>query len=150
MVVMPILLNDEWHNVLSFRVSYLSTQEPPELKYVLYCETNFCTPVTKKSTVRERNQSVRIDYLPMDATANADRHCTTQESLLQAIQNRRLEMLHDGIVLLRKNTHYHAALHTQQLRQKFRWVVYYHSAYSPDLTSSDYHLFQHLKSFLGE
>ncbi|GBN51363.1 hypothetical protein AVEN_69094-1 [Araneus ventricosus] len=47
--------------------------------------------------------------------------------------------------LLHNHTHPHAVLRTQQLLQ-----VFDHPINSPDLSSSDYHLFQHMKRFLAK
>ncbi|GBL96472.1 hypothetical protein AVEN_10479-1 [Araneus ventricosus] len=56
-------------------------------------------------------------------------------------------MLRAGIMMLQGNAHHHAAMRTQQVLQQFRWEMFDHPAYSPDLAPSDYHLF--LKKFPG-
>ena len=38
---------------------------------------------------------------------------------------------------------------TTNLLQRFRWDVFEHPAYSPDLAPSDFHLFGHMKRWLG-
>jgi hypothetical protein len=43
----------------------------------------------------------------------------------------------------------HTAAATQNLITTFGWEQFDHPLYSPDLAPSDFHLFLHLKSFLG-
>ncbi|GBM18099.1 hypothetical protein AVEN_186800-1 [Araneus ventricosus] len=50
-------------------------------------------------------------------------------------------MLRVDIALLQGNAHHHAAMRAQQVLQQFRWEVFDHPAYSPDLALTDYHLF---------
>jgi histone-lysine N-methyltransferase SETMAR len=52
-------------------------------------------------------------------------------------------MLHD-------NARPHTVAATQDLIAAFGWEQFYHSPYSPDLASSDFHVFLHLKTFLGD
>ena len=58
-------------------------------------------------------------------------------------------MLSRGIGLLHDNARPHTAAATQELLENFGWEQLDHPPYSPDLAPSDYHLFLHLKSFLG-
>jgi histone-lysine N-methyltransferase SETMAR len=51
-------------------------------------------------------------------------------------------MLHD-------NARPHTATATQDLIATFGREPFDHPTYSPDLTSSDFHMFLHLKTFLG-
>jgi histone-lysine N-methyltransferase SETMAR len=51
-------------------------------------------------------------------------------------------MLHD-------NAHAHTAAATQDLIATFGWEQFNHPPYSPDLAPSDFHVFLHLKTFLG-
>jgi len=50
-----------------------------------------------------------------------------------------------GVVLLRDNARPHTAAHTQALLQKFRWDLFDHPPYSPDLAPNDFHLFSWMK-----
>jgi histone-lysine N-methyltransferase SETMAR len=52
-------------------------------------------------------------------------------------------------MLLHDNARPHAAARTQAMLQEFGWEVFEHPAYSPDLATSDFHLFPKLKEFLG-
>jgi hypothetical protein len=47
------------------------------------------------------------------------------------------------------NARLHTASATQNLITTFGWEQFDHLPYSPDLVSSDFHLFLHLKSFLA-
>ena len=51
--------------------------------------------------------------------------------------------------LLHDNARPHCAAHTQDLIASFKWEQMDHPLYSPDLAPSDFHLFLHLKKFLG-
>ena len=58
-------------------------------------------------------------------------------------------MLSAIILLLHNDTRPHSATQTQGLITSFKWEQMDHPLYSPDLVPSDYHLFLHLKKFLG-
>jgi hypothetical protein len=58
-------------------------------------------------------------------------------------------MLICGVVLLHYNACLHTAARTRALGEHFNWELFHHSPYSPDLTSSDYHLFTYVKNWLG-
>ena len=51
--------------------------------------------------------------------------------------------------LLHDNAWPHSAAQTQDLITSFKWEQMDHTPYSPDLAPSDFHLFLHLKKFLG-
>jgi histone-lysine N-methyltransferase SETMAR len=55
-------------------------------------------------------------------------------------------MLTSGVVLLQDNARPHTAARTQALLEHFNWELFDHPPYSPDLASSDYHLFTYLKN----
>ena len=52
-------------------------------------------------------------------------------------------MLTSGVVLL------HDTARPRALLQKFRWDLFAHPPYSPDLAPSDFHLFSRMKVWLG-
>jgi hypothetical protein len=58
-------------------------------------------------------------------------------------------MLSRGIVMLHGNARPHTTAATQDLIAKFGWEKFDHSPYSPDLSPNDFHVFLHLKTFLG-
>jgi histone-lysine N-methyltransferase SETMAR len=47
-----------------------------------------------------------------------------------------------------KDARLHTAAKTQDLIKIFGWEQIDHSSYSPDLATSDFHVFMHLKKFL--
>ena len=57
-------------------------------------------------------------------------------------------MLSATILLLHDEAWPHSA--AQDLIISFKWEQMYHPLYSPDLAPSDYHLFLHVKKFLGD
>ncbi|GBM72519.1 hypothetical protein AVEN_263464-1 [Araneus ventricosus] len=69
--------------------------------------------------------------------------------LCEAIRLKRPGMLNDGVILLHDNARPHTARKTQELLQKFKWEVWSHPPYSPDLAPSDYFLFPELKEHLS-
>jgi hypothetical protein len=52
-------------------------------------------------------------------------------------------------VLLRNNARPHAAARTNALIKLFKWEIFDHPSYSPDLAPSDYHFFTKMKVWLG-
>jgi histone-lysine N-methyltransferase SETMAR len=48
-----------------------------------------------------------------------------------------------------KDTRPHTAAKTQDLIKTFAWKQMYHPPYSRDLAPSDFHVFLHLKKFIG-
>jgi histone-lysine N-methyltransferase SETMAR len=57
-------------------------------------------------------------------------------------------MMTSGVVLLHDNDPLHTAAGTRALLEQFNWELSDHHPYSPDLASSDYHLFTCLKNWL--
>jgi histone-lysine N-methyltransferase SETMAR len=64
--------------------------------------------------------------------------------------NKRLGILTCGVVLLHGNTRPHTSTvaRTRALWEYFNWELFGHPPSSPDLASSDYHLFTYLKNWL--
>lgn len=90
-----------------------------------------------------------IDYLPRGATINAERYCEVLKKLRRAIQNKRRGKLSKTVFLFHDNARPHAARLTQDLLEGFKWDVFGHPPYSPDLAPSDFHLFPQLKQHLS-
>ena len=67
----------------------------------------------------------------------------------RSIQNKRRGLLTSGVVLLHDNARPHTAARTRTLLEQFRWDVFDHPPYSPDLAPSDFHLFTRMKAWLG-
>lgn len=90
-----------------------------------------------------------VDFMEPGTTITSQVYCETLSKLRRAIQNQRRGMLRSGIVLLHDNARPHTAARTIETIQKFRWEIFHHPPYSPDLAPSDYHLFLHLKNWLA-
>ncbi|GBO14369.1 hypothetical protein AVEN_18349-1 [Araneus ventricosus] len=58
--------------------------------------------------------------------------------------------LTSGVVLIHDNAHLHRAVVAQQLLEQFKWNVSDLPAYSPDLATSDFHLFSELTNWIGD
>jgi len=97
----------------------------------------------------DRKGILLIDFLERGLTINTDAYCETVRKIRQAIQNKRRGMLSSVIVLLHDNARPYTVARTAQLLQQFRWEVFDHPPYSPDLAPSDYHLFMHLQKWLA-
>ncbi|GBM43110.1 hypothetical protein AVEN_222166-1 [Araneus ventricosus] len=61
----------------------------------------------------------------------------------------RRAILTSGDVLIHDITRPHSVVVTQQLLEQFKWDVSDHSAYSPDLVTSDFYLVPELKNWMG-
>ena len=90
-----------------------------------------------------------VEFLPQGTTINSAVYCETLKKMRCAIQNKRRRMLSATILLLHDNARSHSTAQTQDLITSFKWEQMDHHLYSPDLAPSDYHLFLHLKKFLG-
>lgn len=90
-----------------------------------------------------------VEFMERGTTINQDVYCETLKTLRRAIQNKRRGMLTSGIVFLHDNARPHSARRTTALLESFKWDVFNHPPYSPDLAPSDYHLFMHMKKWLG-
>lgn len=90
-----------------------------------------------------------VDYLPRGETINAERYCGVLKKLRRAIQNKRRGLLSRKVLFIHDNARPHAARATVNLLDQFRWDVFDHPPYSPDLAPSDFHLFPVLKGHLG-
>jgi hypothetical protein len=64
-------------------------------------------------------------------------------------RNKQHDMLSQGVVILHDNARPHIATAMQDLITTFGWEQFDHPPYSPDSASSDFHMFLHLKTFLG-
>ena len=97
----------------------------------------------------DRQNVLLVEFLPQGTTINSAVYCETLKKLWRAIQNKRRGMLSATILLLHDNARPHSAAQIQDLITSFRWEQMDHPPYSPDLAPSEFHLFLHLKKFLG-
>lgn len=126
----------EWHHSRS-------PTKPKKAKQIL------STRKVMATVFWDRKGVLLVDYMPRGETINAAAYCQTLHRLRRAIQNKRRGLLSSGVVLLHDNARPHAAVMTTNLLQKFKWELFEHPPYSPDLAPSDFHLFPKLKDFLG-
>lgn len=89
------------------------------------------------------------EYLEPGTTITAERYCQTLHNLRKAIKNKRPGLLSKGVLLFHDNARPHSAKVTTDLLTAFKWDVFSHPAYSPDLAPSDFFLFPMLKTALG-
>jgi len=90
-----------------------------------------------------------VEFLPQGTTINSAIYYQTLKKLKREIQNKRRGMLTATILLLHDNDRPHSASQTQDLITSFKWEQKDNPPYNPDFGPSDYHLFLHLKKFLG-
>ncbi|GBM43006.1 hypothetical protein AVEN_88607-1 [Araneus ventricosus] len=67
----------------------------------------------------------------------------------QTLRRLQRNILISEVALIHDNARLHNAVVTQQLLQQFKWDASNHPADSPDLATSDFHLFPELKNWLG-
>lgn len=70
------------------------------------------------------------------------------KQLRRGVQDRRCGLLTFGVMLLHANMRPLTAVHKVQLLRQFKWELFYHSPFSPDMTLNDFHLLLHLRTFL--
>ena len=88
-------------------------------------------------------------YQEKSTTINSARYSETlTDRLKPAIQSKCRGLLLKDVVLLHDNARTHNAAHTAESLRKLKFEVMPHPPYSPDLATSDYHLFGPLKEAL--
>lgn len=97
----------------------------------------------------DRKGLIHVEFMPRGETINSEAYCQTLNRLRRAIQNKRRGKLSEKIFLIHDNARPHASVQTRQVLENFKWDIFGHPPYSPDLAPSDYHLFPKLKDFLG-
>jgi len=123
--------------------SILARQKRKKFKQIFSTRKIMCTVFCDRQGV------LLVEFLPHGTTINSAVYCETLKKLRHAIQNKRRRMLSVTILLLHDNAQPHSATQTQDLITSFKWEQMDHLLYSPDLAPSDYHLFLHVKKFLG-
>jgi histone-lysine N-methyltransferase SETMAR len=116
-------------------------------------KNKFKQTISSRKTTRtvfwDRKRILLLEFLPQGSTINARVYYDTLKKLRRAIQNKQCGMLSQGVVMLHDNACPHTAAATQDLIMTFDWEQFDHPPYSPDLAPSDFHVFLHLKPFLG-
>jgi hypothetical protein len=91
-----------------------------------------------------------VDFTPPGSTINATASQETLKGLTEAIRRKRPGLLTKGlgVFLLHDNARPHSAAATVNLLNSWDWEILPHSPRSPDLTASDFNLFQKMKKHL--
>jgi histone-lysine N-methyltransferase SETMAR len=98
----------------------------------------------------DRKAFMLVDFLHQGSTISAGVYCDTFKKPRHAIQNKQRGMLSQGVVMLHDNARTHTAATKQDPIAAVGWEQFDHPPpYSPDLAPSDFHVFLHLKTFLG-
>lgn len=90
-----------------------------------------------------------VEFMERGTTITSAVYCETLKRLRRAIQNKRRGLLTSGVVFVHDNARPHTAQRTTELLEKFKWDVFVHPPYSPDLAPSDFHLFPYMKRWLA-
>jgi histone-lysine N-methyltransferase SETMAR len=97
----------------------------------------------------DRKGMLMVDFMEKGPKISSPLYCEALKNCVgPEIQNKRHGMLTSGVVLLHDNACPHEAGRTRALLEHFNWELLDHPPYSPDLTSSYYHLFTYLKNWL--
>lgn len=113
------------------------------------CKTTFSACKVLATVFWDYRGVLLIDYLQHGRTINAAYYCDLLDRLRVAIKNKRPGLLSEKVFFIHDNARPHSARITQEKLQKFKWQVFEHPPYSPDLAPSDYHLFPKLKETFG-
>ncbi|UYV62625.1 hypothetical protein LAZ67_2001351 [Cordylochernes scorpioides] len=106
-------------------------------------------PDVSKTTIDKVLRPIFVRLYASGTTINSDRYCETLKQLRHAIQNERRGMLTKGVCFHQDNARPHTARQTTALIEEFGWELVSHPPYSPDVATSDVHLFPELKKNLG-
>ena len=87
------------------------------------------------------------ELLPRDVTITDDIYCQQLRRIADAIQEKLTTRLRE-VILLHENARSHSANLTKTTIQELGWEDISHPPYSPDLASSDFHLFRSLSNNL--
>ena len=89
------------------------------------------------------------ELLPENQTINSSKYCS-QLDQLKALDEKRPELVNRKCILLHQdNARPHVSLMARQKLLQLGWEVLIHLPYSPDIASSDFHLFRSLQNSLN-
>lgn len=125
---------------------WMHTHSPSKPKK---CKRTFSIRKCLATVFWDRKGVLLVELMERGTTITAASYSVTLQRLRRAIQNKRRGMLSSGVVLFHDNARPHTAAAIKTLLQCFRWEVFDHPPYSPDLAPSDFHLFAHMKRWLG-
>ncbi|XKL64887.1 hypothetical protein PGB90_004973 [Kerria lacca] len=114
------------------------------------CKTTFSACKVLAIVFWNHRGILLIDYLEKDKTINAVQYyCDVLDRLQRAIKNKRPGLLGRKVFFIHDNARPHSARRTQEKLAKFKWDIFEHPAYSPDLAASNFHLFPVKKTAFG-
>ena len=90
------------------------------------------------------------ELLPENQTINSNKYCSQLDQLKAALNEKCSELANGKHILFHQdNTRLHVSLMTRQKLLQLGWEVLIHPPYSPDIASSDFHLFRSLQNSLN-
>jgi hypothetical protein len=96
----------------------------------------------------DRKGMLMVEFMQKGTTIMSEAYCVTLKELHRTVQNKRLGMLSSSVVLLHDSAHQHTAARTQALLEHLNWEFFDNPPNSPDISSSNDHLFTYLKNLL--
>ena len=97
----------------------------------------------------DRKGILLTEFMTPGTTITSEVYYETLKKLRRSIQNKRCGMLTSGVIILHDNARPHTAARTKALLEQFKWEIFKHPPYSPDLAPSDYYLFGKMKVWLA-
>jgi len=94
----------------------------------------------------DQDGNLLIDCLPKGQTNNAEYYSSLLVQLRDILKQKSLENVTIGVFFLDDNAPAHQALATQKKLAYLGFQCLDHPPYSPDMASSDYHLFHGVKN----
>lgn len=88
-------------------------------------------------------------YMPKGTTINSVTYCEVLKDLRAALYRKRPGLKSEKVFLIHDNARPHSSAVTQKLLTDFKWKIFGHPPYSPDLAPSDFWLFPTLKKSLA-
>ena len=86
------------------------------------------------------------ELLPENQTINSNKYCSQLDQLKAALDEKRPELLNRKCIIFHQdNARPHVSLMTRQKLLQLGWEVLIHPPYSPDIATSDFHLFRSLQ-----
>ena len=90
------------------------------------------------------------ELIPENQTINSNKYCSQLDQLKAALDEKRPELVNRKRVIFHQdNARPHVSLMTMQKLLQLGWEVLIHLRYSPDVASSDFHLFWSLQNSLN-
>lgn len=133
----------------------------PETKEQSKQWTSPCEPAPKKAKVVKSAGKVMatvfwdaqgilfIDYLQKGRTITGEYYAALLERLNDELEKKRPHLAKKKVLFLQDNAKVHTCPAPMAKIHEFRFELWSHPPYSPDLAPCDYHLFPNLKKWLG-